>query len=153
MPNTLNKLMYVSQAAETAWLDIDTVVKDIMVASYRNNPQRDVTGGLLVLDRFFLQVLEGRKADIDVIYDKIASDTRHEKLRVLRAQPIAARDFGRWSMCCERLSATDAAIVDLLMTQRGVKLDDLSPGLAEHLLKTIRDIKLKRSRNQVRLSA
>ena len=71
---------------------------DIERAALRNNPIDGLTGFLYFDGTFFLQVLEGKRQALDNMLATLAVDPRHGGMRVLRDQPIAARQFGAWSM-------------------------------------------------------
>ena len=51
----------------------------ILVHSCQYNIAHSITGILLYIDGDFLQVLEGKKADITCLFDKIKRDTRHPR--------------------------------------------------------------------------
>jgi len=62
------------------------------------NTERDLTGMLLYIDGGFFQVLEGDDAVVDEVYGRIERDPRHTKITLIIREPIAARDFGEWTM-------------------------------------------------------
>lgn len=70
----------------------------IAALSATNNRRDDVTGLLLFNSRRFLQVLEGPKEAVDRIFARIHGDPRHRAVVTLREGPVAAREFGEWSM-------------------------------------------------------
>lgn len=82
----------------------------IIEVSSRNNMRDGLTGFLVFArDRFF-QLVEGPEAAIDDLLARLARDRRHDALKVLSREPIAARSFPRWQM--KRLATGD----DLLKT-------------------------------------
>jgi len=91
----LFQLMYISSGARSYG---DQVLEDILATSRRKNAQLDISGLLLYLDGNFLQVLEGREADVRQLYTTIGKDTRHRGLMVLHAEPAVGRAFADWSM-------------------------------------------------------
>jgi hypothetical protein len=63
-----------------------------------NNQRLGITGMLLYVDGSFLQVLEGRRDDIETVLGAISADPRHAKIARIIDEPIAVRSFAEWSM-------------------------------------------------------
>ena len=76
----------------------DAGIHQILQSSRRNNPALGLTGALLFSADAFSQVLEGPEAVVSALYHRIETDPRHGECMVIDAGPIAARDFGAWSM-------------------------------------------------------
>jgi hypothetical protein len=70
----------------------------MLEAARLNNGRLGVSGILLYEAGSFLQVLEGEEAVVTALFSKIAGDTRHSSVRVLRQRTIAARSFSEWTM-------------------------------------------------------
>lgn len=70
----------------------------ILERSRANNRRDGITGGLLFSEGCFAQVLEGPVDAVERTFERIQCDARHGAVTVLRAGPIAARDFPDWSM-------------------------------------------------------
>lgn len=77
----------------------DAVALDgIFRASVRNNIRDRITGALALPDGKFVQVIEGRKRDLDALMVRIRADRRHADLVVLGDWSIASRLFAGWAM-------------------------------------------------------
>ena len=63
-----------------------------------NNFIYQITGLLLYGEQQFIQVLEGDKDNLDIIFKKILLDDRHHKIQMLAYTPIAERSFVNWNM-------------------------------------------------------
>lgn len=63
-----------------------------------NNMLEHVTGLLLYGQQQFIQVLEGRKENIERIMDIISSDKKHEQIQIVVYEPIEERAFNAWNM-------------------------------------------------------
>ncbi|WP_427450172.1 BLUF domain-containing protein [Litorimonas sp. WD9-15] len=74
--------------------DLAEIAKKSAVA----NEARNITGMLLCKDGSVLQVLEGQKEDVEVLYDKIQKDNRVTNLIVLLQRMAEKREFPEWSM-------------------------------------------------------
>ena len=122
----MHHVIYVSRATKEVYQDQSECVAAILSASIENNRKLDVTGALLACDDWFVQVLEGRRIDVELLLDRISHDKSHTGIRRVLSTPIAARRFARWSMCASTLSPTDRNIVEVLQTSGkfdGRKLD------------------------------
>jgi hypothetical protein len=89
------ELIYASSA--TIHFDHAELVRLLQKARERNTAL-SVTGMLLYEAGSFLQVIEGEERAIELLYQRIAIDSRHKRLMKLSQSPIAKRNFGEWSM-------------------------------------------------------
>ena len=92
----LVRLLYASRAAAPdraarRW-------RAILRQSKANNPQHGITGVLCCSDDMFLQVLEGGRAAVNRLYNRIVADPRHKDVELLSYQQIGERHFAGWSM-------------------------------------------------------
>ncbi|MDP1913892.1 BLUF domain-containing protein [Brevundimonas sp.] len=96
MTNALCRLVYRSDSlidhGDSPALDA------IFRVSVRNNSRDKITGALALPDGKFVQVIEGRRRDIDALMVRIQADERHTNVVVLGDWPIAARLFPGWAM-------------------------------------------------------
>jgi hypothetical protein len=72
------------------------------------NAAHGLTGILLYIHGSFFQVLEGRPADVDATFERIARDPRHSRVTQIIREPIAARRFADWSMGFHTVDPLDA---------------------------------------------
>ena len=91
----LYQLVYISQATKP--FD-DESLDALLTQAKENNAKRQITGSLIYNGGLFLQVLEGEQEDIERLFNKIASDPRHFKVRRLYFEPAKRRLFSKWSM-------------------------------------------------------
>ena len=104
----LVRLMYASRAAES--VNQDELVA-ILKQSKHNNPDLGVTGVLCYSAGFFLQVLEGGRAPVNALYNRIAQDPRHREVLLLSYEEVEERSFAGWSMGQANLSRLNPALV------------------------------------------
>lgn len=95
-----HQVVYVSSSRD---YDITNFVNDSLPAIRENNAKLDVSGILLFADGTFLQVLEGDKATVHALYDKIAGDNRHQGTKILMERETPRRSFPDWSMGWEQI--------------------------------------------------
>ncbi|MCC9600441.1 BLUF domain-containing protein [Stieleria sp. JC731] len=91
----LCQLIYVSAAA-VKFTDND--LEKLLQQARHTNHVLDITGVLLFVDKTFFQVLEGEPKNVRALYEKIASDPRHNNTLVLSEESVGERNFGEWSM-------------------------------------------------------
>ena len=73
-------------------------IKDILGASQRNNARAGITGALCLHNGIFLQLLEGDRTAVNVLYHRLLKDSRHRDAAILDLAEIPFRRFGTWSM-------------------------------------------------------
>lgn len=128
---SINQLVYISQAvrkmSQEDLLGIQNTAK-------ANNAPLDVTGSLFYNGGWFLQVLEGPAATLDMLYKKIDRDPRHKNARVLYNEPAKFRTFPRWNMNMTNLEDRQAdkyaELVEVLeAAQTDRKIGSASPAV------------------------
>ena len=62
------------------------------------NQKLDLSGVLFYDNQHFGQILEGPRAEVMKIWEKIQRDPRHQQVRLLKMENIKERSFPAWSM-------------------------------------------------------
>jgi hypothetical protein len=114
----LVRLMYASRAVPA--VDQEELVA-ILKKSKANNPRAGVTGVLCFSEGIFMQVLEGGRAAVNQLYNRIAADARHSDVVLLHYEEIAERRFAGWSMGQVNMARLNPAL--LLKYSECAKLD------------------------------
>lgn len=110
----LSRLFYASTATEHySPLEIGNILE----ACRRNNPALDVTGMLFFGNGYFLQCLEGPRANVNTIYHKILRDQRHADIHILEFKEIATRYFADWTMKYVR----SAVVIEKILKETRMK--------------------------------
>lgn len=91
-------LTYISRARRSRSQKPTSMAQEICRAAAVSNQQTQITGALIFTTAHFAQILEGPADAVDRTMRKIRADDRHDQIRVLRTDPIAARRFPEWSM-------------------------------------------------------
>ncbi len=106
-------LVYAS-VSNKRWSDDDLkkLLKKLLKKSRKNNEAKNITGMLLYLDPYFMQVLEGDEHIVHASYKKIKRDPRHHKVSLLYLKPIAERSFSNWTMGFNKISHNDAIEIE-----------------------------------------
>lgn len=71
------RILYTSRASEKMTL---RNVYDIIRTAHNRNSDNGLTGGLLFLDGYFVQILEGSPYALEERYRRIISDPRHRQI-------------------------------------------------------------------------
>ncbi|WP_427454082.1 BLUF domain-containing protein [Litorimonas sp. WD9-15] len=96
----LQELIYTSLANPAS---SHAAVQDILKSSQRNNVAHEITGLLLFDGDRYIQILEGVPQNLDLLFSKISSDSRHHSLELLHRGPVASRAFSDWRMAYEEM--------------------------------------------------
>ena len=89
------QIMYSSQAKEPMSVtDLEKILEDARAG----NQARNVTGALVYVKGVFFQILEGDEAVVRKLMENIASDSRHQSVKVFYEAQVDARAFKSWSM-------------------------------------------------------
>ena len=74
------------------------LLREILSIARQKNVERDVTGYLIFDKSWFIQILEGDRAQVRATYERIARDPRHTGVTLLDTKPVRQRTFSQWSM-------------------------------------------------------
>ena len=91
----LYEIIYVSLASRD--LPAEELVQ-LLDKARSHNASQCITGMMVYHRREFMQLLEGEQATVQELYDRIASDPRHQQLRKIWDGPIRERGFSDWGM-------------------------------------------------------
>lgn len=122
---------------------VDPVVAEILAQSRRNNEPNNIGGVLCYGDGYFFQCLEGERAEVERLYDRLLDDDRHRDVTLLSKRPVPQRMFKLWSM---KFMNVDAKIRRMLQIE---KLESFVPHqfsdlMVERLLIELRDASERR---------
>ena len=100
------RLIYSSEAAP----GLTAVQLEEMLAESRiRNRAHGITGVLVFVDGAFLQILEGEKAEVFSLMERIERDTRHRGIKVFYEEEVDERAFASWSMAYLSPSAEEVS--------------------------------------------
>lgn len=91
----LVRLLYASHSAKPVTPD---VIESILEQSRKHNPRLGITGILCQSGNTFLQVLEGGRTAVNLLYNDIVRDARHKNVVVLHYEEVEQRKFAGWTM-------------------------------------------------------
>ena len=103
----LVRLLYVSQPVGPITTTTTTL---ILEKSTAYNKKANITGVLCQGSGLFLQVLEGERSQVNLLYARIMSDRTHRNVELLSMEEITHRRFGQWSMALVYLSKDDPMV-------------------------------------------
>jgi hypothetical protein len=91
---TLMRLIY---ASHPFGFD-DLALSNILKTAQKYNASVNITGTLICREDLYLQLLEGARADVEALYEKIKRDDRHADATILVQETAAQRLFPMWAM-------------------------------------------------------
>ena len=103
----LVRLLYVSQPVGPITTTMTTL---ILEKSDSNNKKEKITGVLCQGSGLWLQVLEGERSKVNLLYARIMADRNHQNIQLLSMEEITQRRFGQWSMALVYLSKDDPMV-------------------------------------------
>ncbi len=87
-------------------------ISNILKTAREFNAKEGLTGCLLSYKDQFIQVLEGEKAIVTQLLNRIKQDPRHSNLFVMAESEKEARSFADWTMAYHELSDDEAKNMD-----------------------------------------
>ncbi len=106
--NSLSRIVYLSRIYLPVGQREPDVIFEILKTSVERNQSCGVTGSLLALNGWFVQLIEGPASLVDATFDRISRDLRHGFVKVVERRPVSERLFGDWAMCGRALSPTNS---------------------------------------------
>jgi len=103
----LVRLLYVSQPVGPVTTTMTTLILE-KSAAYNN--KKNITGILCQGSGLWMQVLEGERSQVNLLYARIMADRNHHNVELLSMEEIAHRRFGQWSMALVYLSKDDPMV-------------------------------------------
>lgn len=93
----LIQLVYVSRLTLSGRINT-SIFDEVEAHASQYNEQQSITGILCYGNGQFLQCLEGEKAKVLALQQRICSDKRHKQIKVLSLKPVTQRQFSDWRM-------------------------------------------------------
>ena len=103
----LVRLLYVSQPVGPITTTVTTL---ILEQSNIYNKKENITGVLCQGSGLWMQVLEGERHQVNVLYARIMASRHHNNVELLSMEEITQRQFGKWSMALVHLSKDDPIV-------------------------------------------
>jgi hypothetical protein len=100
----LSQLVYVSNRKGNC---TEKEIEKILASCKKNNPSLNITGVLLYSDTKFIQLVEGEAKVITTLYDKIKTDTRHDRVMMISYNPINEKSFPSWHMGARKIAGSE----------------------------------------------
>ena len=94
MQEEFRQVIYVSERTDFS----DDSLTHIFDTSQNNNPEKGISGCLLIGSNSYLQFLEGPSLAVEQLYSKIKFDTRHKSVKKLHDKSVEKKLFLSWSM-------------------------------------------------------
>lgn len=110
----LVRLVYASRRTVDAPARHEDELRKIVIKSISNNRLNNITGALLAHDGWFVQVLEGPAAAVEVTFHRICEDDRHDDITVIELNAARERRFRDWDMMNCHATKTDVALLEQL---------------------------------------
>lgn len=110
----LVRLVYASRRAVDTPARLEDQLRQIIIQSISNNRMNNVTGALFAHEGWFVQVLEGPAAAVEVTFHRICEDERHDDITVIDLKTADDRCFRDWHMMNCQANKSDVALLEQL---------------------------------------
>jgi hypothetical protein len=141
MDEQLFSTVYVSSASDQGLTDAE--LADILRVSRANNQRDRITGMLLYKDGNIMQLLEGPKAEVEALIEKLRRDHRHHGVQLLLEDHAAQRQFDNWAMAFRKFETNEPQELegrsDFLERAAAAEAFRTNPGRAYKLLLSFRN--------------
>ncbi|MFZ4715554.1 MAG: BLUF domain-containing protein [Bacteriovoracaceae bacterium] len=104
----LTRIIYVSKYKP---LDQLNDLKNIKNCASVYNAKHGITGTLALGDDYFIQCIEGGRREVNNLYNKIVTDSRHSDVMVIECTEIHSRHFADWTMECMLITKEKEKII------------------------------------------
>jgi hypothetical protein len=141
----LRRIIYISRIVRKSEQSDASIVFEIDTTSNRRNSKSNVSGCLLLVNGWFIQLLEGPSEAVESTLARIAIDPRHNDLQVIENELVKERIFSDWAMCAAAMSSTDAAICDVVGRPLIIIPEKFVPSMAISLLQAVRIVQQRRA--------
>ncbi|MCM0609075.1 MAG: BLUF domain-containing protein [Ideonella sp. WA131b] len=101
------RVLYVSRSVGP---QTGTVTANILATCEAHNAAHGISGVLCQGQGLYLQVLEGERAEVNRLYNRILQDPRHHDVQMLSFEEIDRRRYPGWSMAHVVLPDDDALV-------------------------------------------
>ncbi|WP_233872007.1 BLUF domain-containing protein [Dyadobacter sp. CY323] len=101
-------LVYISSSNE---LSADQL-RELSTKSQEKNRLLGITGALLYCNGSIIQVLEGEEEKVNILYNVIAKDRRHNQVTKLYGGQIKERSFSDWLMGYRTLTQSEMSALE-----------------------------------------
>ena len=134
----IHRLLYQSDCAVAGTpAQVEATVQAIVRFSQLANQAAGLTGALMFSSGVFVQVLEGPLLALEATFERICSDLRHKRVRLLDLAVTEERAFEDWSM----VSIAQAIDLDRLYPTparaQGFRLDAATAQSAIQMMQTL----------------
>ncbi|WP_375572738.1 BLUF domain-containing protein [Ahrensia marina] len=89
----LYSIIYISRAPEVRGEQRRMFLSNLVKQADGNNMQNGVSGCLIHVDDYFIQVMEGPRGPLSETFNRIAQDDRHHDVHLVHAGPLVTRQF------------------------------------------------------------
>ena len=104
----LVRLLYASRAAQPL---THAIIDSIFAQARSHNPAQGITGILCHGGDNFMQVLEGGRDAVSVLFGRIVRDDRHRDVTLLHFEEVTERRFAGWTMGPVNLAKVNPSIL------------------------------------------
>jgi len=90
----------------------------VLACCMRTSVAEGLTGGLVVEDGLFLEVLEGNGEALCAYHTQAASDDRLDDLQVLEFVPVLRRDYETWAIATSKAATAQPDLMGAVSEKR-----------------------------------
>ena len=110
-------------------------IENFISSARERNAKKGISSIMLITECAYLHCIEGERAAVSELYNKICNDTRHSHCTILRFNELPKREFDDFHATVYRLSSFDTLGVNTVCPVSIIDLHTISAARAMTLLR------------------
>ena len=114
-----------------------TDIEKFMEGNRERNKLAGLASILLSTDRYYLNLIEGHRADVNYLYNKITRDSSHRDCTLLRYIDVKKREFHNWYAEHVNIEEFNLGHMNLLLPTGDIDIDKITSAQAVTMIRRI----------------
>lgn len=112
-------------------------INSFMAQNRERNKTVNIASILLSTDDYYLHLIEGRRRDVNALYNRITKDNKHYECTLLRYIDVKKREFSNWHAEHVSISEFDVGNINLLLPHGKIDIESITSSQAVTMIRRI----------------